>query len=38
MVVGNEFRVFNSIPRWEVLCVDEGQRRKYPLEAMTGGY
>lgn len=28
MVVGNEFRVFNNIPRWEVLCVDEGQRRE----------
>lgn len=29
MVVGNEFRVFNNIPRWEVLCIDEGQRREF---------
>ncbi|WRT67913.1 uncharacterized protein IL334_004887 [Kwoniella shivajii] len=28
MITGNEFRVFGNIPRWEVLCVDEGQRLK----------
>ncbi|WVQ73256.1 hypothetical protein IAR50_002824 [Cryptococcus sp. DSM 104548] len=28
MVTGNEFKVFSSVPRWEVLCVDEGQRLK----------
>nr|XP_019045482.1 hypothetical protein I302_05872 [Kwoniella bestiolae CBS 10118]OCF24412.1 hypothetical protein I302_05872 [Kwoniella bestiolae CBS 10118] len=28
MITGNEFRVFRNIPRWEVLCVDEGQRLK----------
>ncbi|KIR36110.1 pol II transcription elongation factor [Cryptococcus deuterogattii MMRL2647] len=28
MITSSEFRVFSAIPRWEVLCVDEGQRRK----------
>ncbi|ORX37279.1 SNF2 family N-terminal domain-domain-containing protein [Kockovaella imperatae] len=28
MITGSEFRVFGGIPRWEVLCVDEGQRLK----------
>ncbi|WWC96240.1 hypothetical protein V866_003107 [Kwoniella sp. B9012] len=28
MITGHEFRVFRNIPRWEVLCVDEGQRLK----------
>jgi len=29
MITGAEFRVFGGIPRWEVLCVDEGQRRMF---------
>ncbi|ODO05160.1 hypothetical protein L198_01848 [Cryptococcus wingfieldii CBS 7118] len=28
MVTGSEFKVFSTVPRWEVLCVDEGQRLK----------
>ncbi|WVR06458.1 hypothetical protein IAU60_003489 [Kwoniella sp. DSM 27419] len=28
MITGSEFRVFSGIPRWEVLCIDEGQRLK----------
>lgn len=28
MITSSEFRVFSAIPRWEVLCVDEGQRLK----------
>ncbi|WWC88517.1 uncharacterized protein L201_003428 [Kwoniella dendrophila CBS 6074] len=28
MITGGEFRVFKGIPRWEVLCIDEGQRLK----------
>ncbi|WWC62726.1 uncharacterized protein I303_105323 [Kwoniella dejecticola CBS 10117] len=29
MITGHEFnRVFGKIPRWEVLCIDEGQRLK----------
>ncbi|OCF38336.1 hypothetical protein I317_07902 [Kwoniella heveanensis CBS 569] len=28
MITGAEFRVFRGIPRWEVLCIDEGQRLK----------
>ncbi|WWD18597.1 hypothetical protein CI109_103050 [Kwoniella shandongensis] len=28
MITGSEFRVFSNVPRWEVLCVDEGQRLK----------
>ena len=27
MITGADFRVFMGVPRWEVLCVDEGQRR-----------
>ena len=29
MITGKEFKVFKGIPRWEVLCVDEGQRRMF---------
>lgn len=25
-ITSDDFRVFSGIPRWEVLCVDEGQR------------
>ncbi|ORY25961.1 SNF2 family N-terminal domain-domain-containing protein [Naematelia encephala] len=28
MITGSEFRVFSGIPRWELLCIDEGQRLK----------
>ncbi|WVN90608.1 uncharacterized protein L203_105849 [Cryptococcus depauperatus CBS 7841] len=28
MITSSEFRVFSLMPRWEVLCVDEGQRLK----------
>ncbi|WVQ83032.1 hypothetical protein IAT38_005170 [Cryptococcus sp. DSM 104549] len=28
MITGSEFKVFAGIPRWEVLCIDEGQRLK----------
>ena len=26
MITSADFRVFHSVPRWEVVCVDEGQR------------
>jgi SNF2 family DNA or RNA helicase len=28
MITGSDFTVFRNIPRWEMLIVDEGQRRK----------
>ncbi|WVQ96611.1 hypothetical protein IAU59_003716 [Kwoniella sp. CBS 9459] len=28
MITGADFRVFKGVPRWEVLCIDEGQRLK----------
>ncbi|KAK8858701.1 hypothetical protein IAR55_002930 [Kwoniella newhampshirensis] len=28
IITGSDFRVFANIPRWEVLCIDEGQRLK----------
>ena len=29
MITSADFRVFKSIPRWETVCVDEGQRREF---------
>ncbi|WVF69124.1 hypothetical protein IAT40_003898 [Kwoniella sp. CBS 6097] len=28
MITSSEFKVFRGIPRWETLCIDEGQRLK----------
>lgn len=36
MITSSEFRVFSAIPRWEVLCVDEGQRRKAKMTIFWG--
>jgi SNF2 family DNA or RNA helicase len=31
MIAGHDFnKVYATVPRWEVLCVDEGQRRELP--------
>jgi hypothetical protein len=28
VITGGDFSIFRNIPRWEMLVVDEGQRRK----------
>lgn len=35
MITGSEFHIFRNIPRWEMLVVDEGQRRQSVLATNT---
>ena len=36
VITGGDFSIFRNIPRWEMLVVDEGQRRKLAYPEFLG--